>query len=129
MSALVVIPCAYPPSVNRIWRARGGKNGGKPSFYLDARYASWRRGFDASVMAMVPRPKVLGRFDVSITLSDAKRRSNSDADNRIKALLDALQRCQIIENDSLAESVTVRWGKAPEGCLIVIYPRIQEDTQ
>ena len=125
MSALVCIPCSFPPSVNRIWRARTGAKG-KPSFYLDRRYETWKRHFDNTIMAMVPRPKVLGRFDVSITLSDAKRRSNSDADNRVKVLLDALQRCAIIENDSLAESVTVRWGTAPEGCLIVIYPLAKE---
>lgn len=104
-----------PPSVNRIWRSRRGSNG-KPSFYLDRRYETWKRVVDNLVMATRPRPRITGHFTVSITLNEGKRRG--DADNRAKVILDALQRCAIIENDKLADSVLVRWGYAPEGCRV-----------
>lgn len=118
---LVTINLSFPPSVNRIWRSRTGHNG-KPQFYLSPRYASWKRDNDNRVMAMRPRPRVKGRFSATITLSDKKRRANSDADNRVKAILDFLQRAEIIENDSLADAVTVRWGYAPDGVRVVLMP-------
>lgn len=115
----VVIDCMMPPSVNRIWRSRRGANG-KPSYYLDRRYETWKRTFDTVIMATRPRPKIAGHFHAYITLNELKRRG--DADNRAKAVLDALQRCEIIGNDKLADSVTIRWGHAPEGCRIMLTP-------
>ena len=108
-----------PPSVNSLWRSGTGFDG-KRRYHLSARYETWKRTFDSVVMAMVPRPKVKGNFHITITLNAAKRKG--DADNRAKAVLDALQRCAIIENDKLADSVTIRWGHAPEGCQIMLTP-------
>lgn len=116
MADSIVIDCPLPPSVNALWRRRNGQK----SFYLDSRYATWKRVWDSIIMATVPRPKVHGHFAATITLSDKARKG--DADNRAKAVLDALQRCEIIENDSLADSVTVRWGYAPEGCRVMLVP-------
>lgn len=123
-TAIAVLAVPYPPSVNRIWRSRRGA-GGKPSFFLDRRYQTWKRVFDNIVMAERPRPKVVGHFCASITLDHSKRRSNTDADNRAKVILDALQRCGIIENDSLADRVTVQWGVAPEGARVTVIPSLE----
>lgn len=108
----------FPPSVNRIWRSRTGANG-KPAYYLDKRYATWKRVCDNTLMATRPRPQVRGHFTASITLSDTKRRG--DADNRAKAILDWLQSAGVIENDSLADAVSIGWGYAPEGCCVRLY--------
>lgn len=116
MADAVVIDCPMPPSVNALWRRSAGRSG----MYIDRRYATWKRVWDSIIMATVPRPKVKGHFAATITLNDKQRRG--DADNRAKAVLDALQRCGIIENDSLADSITVRWGFAPEGCRIMVTP-------
>ena len=116
MADAVLIECPMPPSVNALWRRRAGTKG----MYIDHRYATWKRVWDSIIMATVPRPKVRGHFAATITLSDRKRRG--DADNRAKAVLDALQRTGIIENDSLADSVTVCWGVAPEGCRVMLVP-------
>lgn len=113
------IHCPMPPSVNAIWRS-GRSKSGKKQFYSSDRYKTWKRVFDNIIMAMVPRPRIEGRFYVSIVLNEKRRRG--DADNRVKAVLDALQRCGIIEDDKLADSVSVRWGHAPEGCSIFLYP-------
>lgn len=116
----LVIDLARPPSVNRIWRSRTGANG-KPQFYLDGRYATWKRDCDNRCLAAGwHKTPIKGPFKATVTL-DASRRVG-DADNRLKACLDWLQRAGIIENDKLAETVTVRWGRAPEGCRVRLVP-------
>lgn len=116
---MITIALPFPPSVNRIWRSRTGANG-KPSFYLDTRYATWKRVCDSEFMALRPKPKVAGNFGLVLILNEKKRKSNTDADNRMKAVLDWLQRVKVVENDALADAVEVRWGYAPEGCRIEI---------
>lgn len=116
------IELPFPPSVNRIWRARRG-HGFKPTFYLDRRYETWKRACDNLLLAnrRAWRP-VAGHFRIEIVLDDKKRRG--DADNRAKATLDWLQRAELITNDSLADDVRIRWGYAPAGCRIEIVPTI-----
>lgn len=116
----VTIEVPMPPSVNQIWRARRSARNGKPSFYLDARYATWKRAADNIILATVPRPRIMGHFEVTIVLNAEKRRG--DADNRAKAAMDFLQRAGVIENDKLANSVTTVWGFAPTGCRIEVWP-------
>lgn len=113
MGERLVIDLTFPPSVNRIWRYRQGRK--KP--YLDSRYTSWKRVSDNLCLAAGwHKTPISGRFAVHITLSDKRRRG--DADNRVKPVLDWLQQAAIIENDSLADSVSVSWGYAPEGCRV-----------
>lgn len=122
MTDTVSIDLTYPPSLNRIWRATTGANG-KPRFYLAKRYETWKRVQDNLCMAegWHKRP-IKGRFVAVITLDEGKRTARSDADNRIKVVMDFLQRAGIIENDSLADEVTARWGYAPSGCRVVLSP-------
>lgn len=117
-SGIIALP--FPPSVNRIWRTRTKANG-KPGFYLDKRYATWKRVADNEYLANKRHWKpVKGPFHITVTLNNQKRRG--DADNRLKAVLDWLERVELIENDSLAESVLIRWGYAPEGCRVELSP-------
>jgi Holliday junction resolvase RusA-like endonuclease len=113
---MTTIDLAMPPSVNSIWRINRFRN--KP--YLSERYKTWKRDSDNRYLAnkktWLP---VKGHFSARITL-DEKRRRNSDADNRIKCLLDFLQRVGLIENDKLCDSLTVTWGWAPEGCRVLL---------
>lgn len=114
MSAVTDISLAMPPSVNSIWRVNRFRN--KP--YLSERYKTWKRDADNRYLMNKKtwRP-IAGHFRAHITL-DETRRGNSDADNRVKCLMDFLQRVQIIENDKLCDGLTVTWGRAPEGCRI-----------
>ena len=66
-----------------------------------------------------------GPFHATITIDRSKRKKNEDIDNRIKAILDFLERAALIENDSLAETVTIRWGHAPEGASVRIIPTVE----
>lgn len=110
----------FPPSLNSIWRSRRGHKTGKPAFYLDGAYKAWKREADALAMAQKPLPRVPGAFAATVVLSAGKRRSNTDADNRVKVVLDWLQRAGCIDNDSKAERITVQWGEAPEGCRVTL---------
>ncbi len=110
----MILDLPMPPSVNRIWRRGRGK-----VVYLDPKYRAWRKEADALAMFRDWRRKRnKGPFMCSIVHNAAKRRG--DADNRIKAVLDWLQRAEIIENDSLAEFVSAEWGNAPEGCRVTL---------
>lgn len=118
--AALVIDLPRPPSVNAIWRSRTGANG-KPQYYLDKRYATWKRAADNLCMAKGWRKQALkGPFKAIITIDSTRRNLNSDIDNRAKAVLDFLERAGIIENDKLCEKVAVQWGRAPEGCRVVL---------
>lgn len=109
------IDLPFPPSVNRLWRAGRGRVHASP------RYLSWKRAADNLALTQKPLPKVPGPFRATILLSEAHRRG--DADNLSKAVLDILQRWEVIDNDKLAETVTVRWchrAEAPEGCRVLL---------
>jgi crossover junction endodeoxyribonuclease RusA len=110
-----VINLPMPPSVNSLWRH------GKGRVFCSKRYRTWLRVADTYYLAnkryWLP---VKGHFRAVITLNEKKRRG--DADNRVKAVFDFLQRVEIIENDSLCDGVTVEWGWAPEGCHVLLIP-------
>lgn len=116
MNTIIELP--LPPSVNRLWRNRRGRS----APYTSPRYATWKRAADnaylANKRAWAP---IHGHFRAVVTLNAAKR-GNSDADNRLKALFDWLQRVELIENDKLCDTLTVEWGYAPEGCRVALFP-------
>lgn len=116
---MITINLPWPPSVNRIWRQ--GKR--KGSVYLDPKYKAWRDEADKVIMASRSQigPMITGRFTAFITLDETMRRKNTDADNRTKCVLDALQRMRVIENDALADRVDVSWGAAA-GVRVSIFP-------
>jgi len=117
----LVVGLPFPPSVNRIWR-KGRTPAGKHITYIDKKYKAWRNEADAMLMGKMPKQRVAGPFVAFITLDVRRRRKGADADNRIKVTLDYLQRIDLIDNDSLAETVSVTWGNAPSGCAVLIVP-------
>lgn len=115
---MIVLNLPIPPSVNRLWRVRDGRP------RKSDRYKTWEMAAHGVFLEQGGHrlSKIDGRFNLTVTL-DETRRGNSDADNRLKALLDYLQKgARVISNDRLADSITVRWGHAPAGCMVVITP-------
>ena len=106
-----------PPSVNQMYRVREGKP------RRSERYKTWAIAALGEFRAQNGHllPKISGHFTAVVTLNEA-RRGNSDADNRVKALLDFLQApaVRVIGNDKDCDSLTVHWGKAPAGCIVVL---------
>jgi Holliday junction resolvase RusA-like endonuclease len=69
---------------------------------------------------------IIGPFSIEIILDD-KKRGVRDLDNYVKSVLDHCQRLGLIENDKLAEEISVRWGRPDGGgCLVQIFPATAE---
>lgn len=104
----------FPPSTNAIWRA------GFKRVYRSDTYVNWISQADAAYYHQYSRkrPQKLGNFTILIVL-DATRRGRSDGDNRIKALLDFVQRVGFVADDRGCDGGSWRWGEA-DGCHITI---------
>lgn len=118
---MIILHLPFPPSANRLWRHT--RKGGKNVVYIDAKYAAWKREADAMFLSqkLMLGERIKGGFTCFVTLDETRRRRASDVDNRLKAVLDSLQRWEVIENDKLADSVSVSWGPA-NGCIVALWP-------
>lgn len=115
---MITLDLPMPPSVNRIWRRKGG--GG---MYLAKEYQDWIKQADGFLLAQKRELKgsaIKGPFELRLTISDRDRRG--DLDNRLKTILDFCQRVNLISNDKHAEKITLQWGRAPEGCRVELQP-------
>jgi crossover junction endodeoxyribonuclease RusA len=111
----IEIDLPFPPSTNRLWRISGRR------LVNSVQYELWKSAANAEfyVQFAKKRPQRLGKFTVSIILDQSKR-GRSDGDNRLKALLDFLQRAGLVANDSGCDRGEWSWGTAPAGCRIVL---------
>jgi Holliday junction resolvase RusA-like endonuclease len=121
----LAINLPYPPSVNRIWRSNSASAG--KQVYIAPSYVKWKNHADALLMSqrgwMLHR--VTGQFEVEIALCPPKGHQRGDLDNRIKAILDFLQRATIVSNDKHCQRITAYWAHsstAPEGCRVTVTP-------
>lgn len=115
----VVIELPYPPSMNRIWRSAASAAG--QQVYLAPSYVKWRQAADALLMSERgwSKKRLIGPFEIEIGLCPPKSHPRGDLDNRIKAVLDWLQRANIIVNDKFCQRLVVQWvptEAAPCGC-------------
>jgi crossover junction endodeoxyribonuclease RusA len=120
---MVTLELPYPPSVNSIWR-RGKTRSGKSVTYLCPKYKAWKlqagKWFDLQKSEKTVGTPIVGPYEVHMTFSIKKRRKNTDLDNRIKAVGDALQAFGLIENDSKCEDLKATWGPV-EGVFIRVF--------
>ena len=119
MSDPLVLDLPLPPSVNRYEPKSGNAS---------KQVQDWHDLADGYVLHGNPRYRqkaVLGAFVVHVTWSEDHWKDDAvggdfDADNRIKPLLDYLQRIEVIENDKKLWFLSVGWGDAPLGCRVQI---------
>lgn len=115
MSVVVTMP--WPPSVNRYWRHIS--KGALAGRVLISREG---RAFRESVRAAALQSRVQrveGRLRVRVTAYPPDRRAR-DLDNLLKAPLDALQHCGIIDDDSAIDALVIeRAHVIPDGALTV----------
>ena len=81
--------------------------------YRDPKYIAWLTEAGWLIKAAKPL-KIKGNFSASIVLCPPDKRL-SDIDNRVKVLLDAAQKYDLIENDHLCRELHVSYGIAPLG--------------
>jgi Holliday junction resolvase RusA-like endonuclease len=101
-----------PPSVNRMMARLGNRS---------PEVRAWIKQADLAFMMTRPRypdEGILQRFEIEI----AFERDKSDFHNRLKPLLDWLQRVEVIKNDRLCERLTAAWGERGTGCKVRIRP-------
>lgn len=104
----------WPPAVNNLYMNVGKRR------IRTLRYDRWLA--DASAAMFEQRPqRVHGPFHVRIVLQRPDRRRR-DLDGLAKAVLDALVKQGVIEDDSHAETLSLAWGAqlpAKPGCAVV----------
>jgi len=95
-----------PPSVNALWRISGRR------MYRAKKYTDWL-GQVALALELEPRPEIDYPFNIEIVVGRPRRKDGSlssrksDIDDKVKGVLDVLQHCKVIEDDYLANRVTV----------------------
>ncbi|MBX3533386.1 MAG: RusA family crossover junction endodeoxyribonuclease [Xanthobacteraceae bacterium] len=104
-----------PPSLNNIYRNAGKRR------IKTKEYEAWCLECDWELARLKPPAFSLGRVDVSIYLAMPRR--PSDIDNRIKPLMDSLQRCEVIRGDDnrFVRSVRAAWSEEESKCRLHIY--------
>lgn len=91
----IILPL-LPPSVNHYWLTSGKRR------YISAAGQSFR----AEVFHAVKGAKITGRLQCVVELT-ANNKRRWDLDNRIKALLDALQHAGAFSDDSQVDRLVV----------------------
>lgn len=120
--ARVEIKLPNPPSANALFANRKRDPFAKPTArklpgrVKTAKYRQWIE--DAGWMLAMQRPgSIVGRYTLDITPG----RGMADIDNLVKGISDLLVSHRVIEDDSLAERVTLSWG--PDGAETVVVVR------
>jgi len=109
-----VIP--WPPSTNTLYRAFRGRN------ILSAKARKWAIDAGAALLEQKARP-IKGPVEVEIELACPTKRK-FDPDNRVKAVLDLLVKCYIIEDDdhSILRRFSVSLGEGFVGARVTVKP-------
>lgn len=105
----------FPPSVNALYRAVGGRS------ILSERYRKWKAEAGTSLMAQRPK-KLTGPVTVLVELNPKDKRRR-DIDNAgFKAVLDLLVSMRVIEADDsrCVREITGRWVDTGEPCTVFV---------
>ena len=117
---MTVISLPFPPSVNNLYLNAPGR-GRVPT----ARYSKWRTEalWDIRMQRAKPVPGAV-HVHIRLVAPDKRRR---DADNTFKAVLDALAKGNVIEDDSSAyvRRLSTEWADTGEPCIVTITPVAQ----
>lgn len=116
---MVTLSLPYPPSVNEAFgNNKWGRGKGR---YKTSKYQAWIKQADAWFTKQKSEKTIgtpiAGPYTVHMVFSKDKRRWNSDIDNRVKCVSDALKRFRLIEDDSKCEDLRATWGPV-EGVFI-----------
>lgn len=99
-----------PPSVNDFVRNLGNRS---------PRVVKWIKAADMHYVMTRPHPPcIAGAYEADFMFNREHAAGPSDLDNRIKPLMDWLQRVRLIENDRYCEKIVATWGPAPKGCRV-----------
>lgn len=109
---MIIITVPYPPSINNYWRRRG------PAVYVSAAGKRYRRAV-AGIVKIAGVKLQQGRLRVNVTLHPPDNRCR-DVDNAMKALLDAMERAGVYEDDEQIDELHISRGKPTPGGMAVV---------
>ena len=111
---MIELHLSYPPSANRLWRR------GKNNIYASKEYTTWKREAGWQVIAQKPGG-IAGPYRLSLNAVRPDKRKR-DLGNLLKAVEDLLVSAGVIEDDSKAEMISMRWVTSGEGITVRIEP-------
>jgi Holliday junction resolvase RusA-like endonuclease len=100
----LTITLPFPPSVNNLfsqsWRSK--------KRFISKKYRIWRDQAYWLIQTANLKP-IEGTFEISISLDQPDKRPR-DADNYQKAVIDALVKMRVVEDDKLMRKISTAWG-------------------
>ena len=113
----VQLTLPWPPSVNRYWRSVPMGRGRGVRVLISREGRAFRKDAVARLARFRRRAPLSGRLDVRIELCTPTRRA-LDIDNRLKALLDAMQHAGVYRDDGQIDRLLVERGPVTRGGLV-----------
>lgn len=106
-----------PPSLNNIFfnKPHGGR----------AKTTDYKNWLDTAAWEIRGQRVAVFRGDVRVCIVIGRPNKTSDIDNRIKPVLDAMQKAGVISNDKAVVDIRARWGDVT-GCVVSISPAEKE---
>ena len=103
---MIALSLPTPPPLSALYRNVSGRGRVKTE-----RYKIWLRAAGNEVLATPPdrRQPIMGKFTLTVLAGRPDKRLR-DLDNLLKATCDLLQAHGLVENDCLAESITIAWS-------------------
>jgi len=104
----------YPPTVNTYWRANGNRR------YISKAGVEFTQ--EVSLVVKMQKPKPFGDKQVAISVMIHPRSKRKfDLDNTLKAILDALMKAGMYDDDSQIEYIEIARGEAVDGGKAVVH--------
>jgi crossover junction endodeoxyribonuclease RusA len=112
---MIELELPWPPSMNRYWRHVGAKT------LLSRAGRKYRQAVTLRVV-LAGRPRIDGRLAVEIEAFAPDRRK-LDLDNRLKAILDALEHAGVYADDEQIDDLHIRRGEVRKGGALAVVIR------
>lgn len=114
MNQTIRLELPYPPSVNSYWRANGHRR------YISKEGVAFTN--EVSLIVKTQKPKTFGDKQVAISVMIHPRSKRKfDLDNTLKAILDALMKAGMYDDDSQIEYIEIARGEAVDGGKAVVH--------
>lgn len=115
MTAAITVRLPFPPSANRLWRNVRGRT------IRSAEYDAWLEKASWEVRRVVSmqhdRKGVQGPYGLTILACPPDRRKR-DLGNLEKAVSDALAKGGAVQDDSLAQTISLEWAAGEPGVVV-----------
>ncbi|QRV71479.1 RusA family crossover junction endodeoxyribonuclease [Methylophilales phage MEP301] len=114
MNPTIRLELPYPPSVNSYWRANGHRR------YISKEGVEFTKAVDLVVKQSNAKSFEEKKVAVSVMIHPRSKRK-FDLDNTLKAILDALMKAGMYNDDSQIEYIEIARGEAVDGGKAVVH--------